>query len=287
MIVLLPPSEGKARPVAGSARRRGTPVRLDRLTLPGLLDARRTVLDAVVAASGRPDAHAVLKVPPTLADEVAANVGLPTAAARPVAEVYTGVLYDALDLTTLDPAARARANRSLLVQSAAFGPVAPTDRIPPYRLSMGVSLPGTGPLAGFWRDALDPVLPDLVGRQVVVDCRSSTYAAAWRPAGAVARRTVAVRVFTETDGVRTVVSHHAKHTRGLVTRWLLEAGAVRSVAQVRDVVAAAHRHVELVDLGRQGWLLDVVTTSPDGSDGSDGSDAVAVTTGGRSDQPGQ
>jgi cytoplasmic iron level regulating protein YaaA (DUF328/UPF0246 family) len=252
VIVLLPPSEGKA-----AAPRRGVPARLDRLTLPELADRRQQVLTALVTTSGRPDAAAVLKVGPGQAAEVAANVRVGETPARPAADVYTGVLYDALDLASLPATVRARAARSVLVQSALWGPVSLGDRIAPYRLSMGVSLPGLGPLAGYWRAVLDPVLPGLVGRQLVVDCRSATYAAAWRPRGEPARRTVAVRVWTETAGIRTVVSHQAKHTRGLVTRWLLRAGPVRTVRAVADVVGE-HLRCELVDLGRAGWALDVV-----------------------------
>ena len=46
---------------------------------------------------------------------------------------------------------------------------------------------------------------------LVVDCRSSTYAAAWAPPAA---NTVSVSVFQLRGGVRKVVSHFAKHTRG-------------------------------------------------------------------------
>ena len=67
------------------------------------------------------------------------------------------------------------------------------------------------------------MLAEAAGRGVVVDCRSSSYAAAWRPGPEVAARTVAVRVLREQDGARSVVSHMAKHTRGLVARALLQA----------------------------------------------------------------
>ena len=37
----------------------------------------------------------------------------------------------------------------------------PGDRITAYRLSMGSTLPGLGPLASVWRPALDQVLPEV------------------------------------------------------------------------------------------------------------------------------
>lgn len=207
MLVLLPPSESKA------GRSRGTSLDLASLSFPALTAAREQVLEAVATTSAADDAHAVLGVSPNLVDEVARNTVLTTAPAPPAAQVYTGVLYDALDLGDLTPGQRRRANRWLVVVSALFGAVRPTDRIPPYRLSMAVNLPGVGPLAGHWRPALDGELTAAAGTGLVVDCRSSTYAAAWTPTGETARRWVHVRVPGAT--------HMAKHTRGLVARHLL------------------------------------------------------------------
>lgn len=253
MLILLPPSEGKAPP-----RRRGTPLDLARLSHPELTGTRQELLTALAKASDQPDACTVLGVSAGLVDEVRRNTELLDQPTRPAAEVYTGVLYDALDFAGLTPAARRRANRSVLIQSALFGPIHLNDRIGPYRLSMGVALPGVGSVGAVWRSVLGPLLDEAAGRGPVIDCRSTTYATAWRPKAEVARRTVAVRVFTETNGKRSVVSHHAKHTRGLVTRWLLESDrSPRTVGAVAEVVAE-HVDCELVDLGTPGWALDVI-----------------------------
>ena len=161
------------------------------------------------------------------------------------------MLYDALDLASLDTAARRRANRWLVVVSALHGAVRPGDRITAYRLSMGATLPGLGPLASVWRPALDQVLPGVAGRGVVVDCRSAAYAAAWRPGADLASRWVQVRV----PGA----SHMAKHTRGLVARHLCEVGATpRTVPALCNAVAGAfdvclHEPVN----ARSPWVMDV------------------------------
>ncbi len=232
MRILLPPSEGKATPT------RGRPLALDALVLSELTDARRTVLDALITASGRPDACALLGVPESLAGQVAANVDLLTKPTLPAGRLYTGVLYDALDLGSLDAAARRRAGRSILISSAAFGVLRTGDRVPAYRCSMATSLPGVGPLARHWSAALRDVLPGALGRHVVVDLRSSTYAAAWRPTGALAELTVAVRVLRDDGGRRTVVSHLAKHTRGLVARHLLDTAAEpRNAEELAEALA--------------------------------------------------
>ncbi|GAA1432357.1 peroxide stress protein YaaA [Microlunatus lacustris] len=254
MLILLPPSEGKAAP-----RRRGRPVDLAALGLPELTATRAAVRDALVTASGAADALAVLGVGESLRPEVEQNMRLGSTPAAGALEVYTGVLYDALGFATLSPPAKRRAGRVLRVQSALWGPVGPADRITPYRLSMAVTLPALGPLGRVWRSVLPGPMAALAGDGVVVDCRSSAYAAAWTPTGDPARRLLSVRVFTEVAGRRTVVSHLAKHTRGQVARVLLEhPGRLATVADVAAAVAEDGHRCELVDHGRRGHSLDVL-----------------------------
>ncbi|MGL5850812.1 MAG: YaaA family protein, partial [Phycicoccus sp.] len=179
------------------------------------------------------------------------NLDLGILPSAPAADVYAGVLYDALGLASMDAAARRRANRWVVVVSALHGALRLRDRIAPYRLSMDVTLPGVGPLGAAWRPVLAEVLPGAAGRGVVVDCRSASYGAAWRPAGDLARRWVQVRV----PGT----SHLAKHTRGLVARRLCVAGAdVRSVPALAAAVGSAF-DVELHEPQRDTgpWVLDV------------------------------
>ena len=245
MLILLPPSESK------TGRDRGRPMDLARLSFPALTGTRERVAAALAQVSAQPDAAEALGVSANLSAELARNTVLGSAPALPAGRVYTGVLYDALGLGPLDPAARRRAHRRAVVVSALYGAVRPTDAIVPYRLSMGVNLPGVGPLAAAWRAQLASVLPEAAGRGVVVDCRSSTYAAAWTPAGELAQRWVQVRVPGAT--------HLAKHTRGLVARHLCQSGAdPRAVPALAEALAEAFE-VRLAEPARPGrpWLLDV------------------------------
>ncbi len=225
MLVLLPPSEGKAAP------REGTPVTPAGLSLPGLREARERVLAELVdLCRGDEDkAMDVLGLGPTQRGEIGRNAGLREAPAAPAAEVYTGVLYDALSPATLTPAARRRASSALLVFSGLWGAVGPDDEIPSYRCPVGVRLPGLGGLGAFWRGPMERALPAAAGDALVLDLRSAAYAAQWRPAGAVAGRTVTARVLQvrTVDGVdrRSVVSHFNKATKGRLVRALLESGA--------------------------------------------------------------
>lgn len=253
MLILLPPSEGKATPRPGKA------LDLAALSSPELTPARRAVLDALTVLcrdDEAPHAAEVLGLGPTQIGEVAHNTTLYDAATARADHLYTGVLYDALDLAGLDAAARRRATRMLLITSSVFGVVRPGDRIPSYRLAGGVNLPGLGPVAGHWRMHLPETMATIAGRSLVVDLRSSTYAAFWRPAKESADRVVTMRVLHEQNGKRSVVSHFNKATKGRLVRTLLESG---------DSPTRVEGFAELLaDLGwtveREGNRLDVIVT---------------------------
>jgi cytoplasmic iron level regulating protein YaaA (DUF328/UPF0246 family) len=242
VLILLPPSEGKAQ--EGSGPPAGA------LSFPTLDKARKRVLTALIRASKRRDALDVLGLTPGLAGELAKNLALKTAPALPAAELYTGVLYDSLGLGTLEGEARRRAEESILIFSGLWGVLRIGDRIPPYRLSMGVSLPPLGGLAAFWRPQVSTALDALPG--LVVDLRSATYAGAWQPG----ERSVTVRVFR--DGK--VVSHMAKATRGEIARALLQQDTTPATPEeLAKLLAELGYAVDLTAPPRPArqWTLDV------------------------------
>ncbi|MFG2622383.1 peroxide stress protein YaaA [Streptomyces sp. NPDC048507] len=263
MLVLLPPSEGKA---AGGS---GAPLEPGSLSLPGLAGARAAVLEELVELCSGDElkAREVLGLSDGLRGEVAKNAALRDAVARPAGEVYTGVLYDALGLAGLPAPARALAERSLLVFSGLWGAVRITDRIPSYRCSMGVKLPGLGALGAYWRTPMASVMPQAAGDGLVLDLRSSAYASAWKPKGELAGRTATVRVLHAqvVDGVekRSVVSHFNKATKGRLVRDLLLAGAVPgSPAELLTALRDLGYTVESEAPAKpsKAWSLDVVVS---------------------------
>ena len=257
MLILLPPSEGKTAP------RRGKPLDLASLSAPVLTDARSRMLESLVRLCRTEPATAAasLGLGPSQLDLVARNAVLDTAPTARADAIYTGVLYDALDLASLSPAARRRATSRVAVTSALFGLVRPGDRIPAYRLSGDAALPGLGSVAGTWRQALGPAVTDGMGRGLLVDLRSSTYAAFWRPTKELAPRIATVRVLHESAGRRTVVSHFNKATKGRIVRALLEDGAdPRTPQAVADVLTRLGWIVEVGERTSKGTQLDVVVS---------------------------
>jgi len=207
MKILLPPSETKHP--GGS----GAPLDLDGLALPGLRPEREAVVDALVALAGDPaQAQRVLKLSDRQAGEIEHNRMLRTAPTMPAADRYTGVLFDALDATSLAGPARRWLGAHVLIHSAPFGPIGALDRIPAYRLAAGTSLPGIRPLRRHWAEATSAALDD---GGFVLDLRSEAYVALGPIPDAVASEYV--RVVTPTGRA---LNHFNKKAKGELVRML-------------------------------------------------------------------
>jgi cytoplasmic iron level regulating protein YaaA (DUF328/UPF0246 family) len=213
MLILLPPSEGKNQP-AGKSK-----LNLTQLAFPReLLAIRSRQLTKPLATA--PSAKAI--------------------------DVYSGVLYQALDWGSLSPTAKARGDKSLLIVSAIFGVLRPSDVIPNYKAKIKSS---------DWKAVLKPVL-DGLDADLIVDCRSSTYAGVWQSPP---DRTVAVRVFKKEKGKISVITHLSKKYRGELTRVLLKAGKVPKTPE--DLLAIAEKNFEcklIRPSGNLPWYLDLI-----------------------------
>jgi hypothetical protein len=233
--ILLPPSEGKTPPSEGA------PLDLAELPFGGLTKTRERLLD-VLSRLTFPRALKYLDIGPGLTEEATRNLTLREAPAAPAHEVYTGVLYEHLGLGTLP-------GENVLIASALWGFVRPSDRIPAYRLSMGSTLPRIPSLPAVWRDPLRKAIPDT---GLIVDMRSGSYAAAWKPKQATV---VGVRAFVAGK----TVSHMVKATRGDVARILLSVSSPPETPEdVASLVRQAGLSVELSGSGRS-WFLDINT----------------------------
>ncbi|GGV25302.1 YaaA family protein [Paenarthrobacter nicotinovorans] len=254
MLILLPPSEGKTPALKGPA------IEWESLSFPELNPYRAKVLEALGTVSAHEDALALLGVGASLRDDVERNTRLHAEPAAPAHQVYSGVLYDALGFKSMTPAQRRKATESILVVSALWGAIGFGDHVPAYRLSMGTALPDVGRLASYWKPQLNAALAQRVDGELLVDCRSSTYAAAWAPPAA---QTVNVNVFNEANGKRTVVSHFAKHTRGELARHLLtRRGKAPETPDQLLKAASEIRTAELVEgTARKPHALNIILSN--------------------------
>ncbi len=292
MRILLPPSAGK------TTKESTNHLQLEKLwQAEHLTQTRRQLIDDVQNTALLADAAQIFKLGPKNAHEISQNLEIYDAPALAAWQLYDGVLYEAAKFAQIfsygacaqdgqgqgqgnqpqgsgqSQGGQSQADQSqglqrqleelTLVFSALFGPVRLTDLITPHRLSGSVKLPGQGSVASIWSKALKELLTQQLSGHVVVDLRSSEYGAMYRPAcgGECLTLNIAVAKVNPATGKRSVVSHWAKHTRGLLAGALLRAVAGGQLAasdgdvdEILQVAAGLEgvKEVEITPLDARG-----------------------------------
>ena len=223
---------------------------------------RERILEALIKVSKGPRSRArtILGISERLDHEIDRNVEARQAPCAPAGEIYTGVLYDALDWSTLTAAQRKRAGSRVAIASALFGLLRPTDVIPAYRLSADTTLPAIGTLRSAWSTVVPDAIRHTAKRGVILDLRSSAYVNLGPVPTDLAERTAVARVLLQKGSKRVVVSHHNKATKGRLVRSLLGAGRITSIPDLAGALGEAGYRVEL-NPGRNDstpWSVDVI-----------------------------
>ena len=276
MRILLPPSAGKTTKESTNHLQLEKLWQAEHLTQP-----RRQLIDDVQNTALLADAAQIFKLGPKNAHEISQNLEIYDAPALAAWQLYDGVLYEAAKFAQIfsygacaqDGQGQGQGNQPqggqgqleelTLVFSALFGPVRLTDLITPHRLSGSVKLPGQGSVASIWSKALKELLTQQLSGHVVVDLRSAEYGAMYRPTRGsdCLLLNIGVAKVNPATGKRSVVSHWAKHTRGLLAGALLEAvaggqlsGSEGDVDEILQVAAGLEgvKEVEITPLDARG-----------------------------------
>ena len=97
---------------------------------------------------------------------------------------------------------------------------------------------------------------DLIKCPIIVDCRSSTYKTVWKSPVEI---TVEIKVSTVVDGVRTVITHMSKKTRGEIARWLLQSRSIpKSPEDLYAIVSEKYPCALTPSNGVDPWVLEVI-----------------------------
>ena len=163
----------------------------------------------------------------------------------PAIQVYTGVLYAALGWARLNKAQQKVGHASIAIISAKYGVLRPMDPIRPYKEKID-----NKKMAAQVAQALDGAESELI-----IDCRSSTYQTVWQSPIAI---TVEIKVFTRIDGVKKVITHMSKKTRGEVTHEILKATQIPKNPEGLRAIVAQTFECELISGDEKNpWTLEV------------------------------
>ena len=168
-----------------------------------------------------------------------------SASPGPAIEVYMGVLYAALGWARLNKAQQKLGQSCIAIISAKYGVVRPMDPIAPYKEKIN-------------NKKMSPQVAQALGEaetELIIDCRSSTYQTVWQSPVAI---TVEIKVFTRVAGVKKVITHMSKKTRGEVTHEILKANQVPKTPQELQIIVAQKFECEIIEGNKKNpWVLEV------------------------------
>jgi cytoplasmic iron level regulating protein YaaA (DUF328/UPF0246 family) len=243
MIFLLPPSETKE---PGGKK-------MAKVLSHKELDKTRKVLQqALLDICKTPSlAGKALKLGPKQSGEIQVNLDLANPKCLPALDRYTGTLYDALKAGGVTSAMRARASKTVFIQSSLFGLISAGNQIPNYRFSAGAKIPGLN-LKKLWQEAHETVWPKH-SKEIVIDMRSNSYAELAPVPEGLSCYTLDV-VLEDKKGKRTRLNHFNKQAKGQFLRTaLMISPAPRTVEDLKTVAKLANLKLEV--LGKKLLLI--------------------------------
>ncbi|VFQ46368.1 peroxide stress protein yaaa [Desulfoluna butyratoxydans] len=160
----------------------------------------------------------------------------------PALFAYQGDAYQGLDAESLSAEDVAWAQGQLRILSGLYGALSPMTGVEPYRLEMGLSLPGFGVLSGWWKQVVTEHLAALMpSGGALLNLASGEYAKAVdKKAIRKEGRFVDVAFKERSGDTLKAVAIHAKRARGAMARWIIE-NRIADVAEVKGFDGSGYR----------------------------------------------
>ncbi len=96
---------------------------------------------------------------------------------------------------------------------------------------------------------------DVLTPSLIIDCRSSTYQTVWQSP---IEKTVEIKVFTNVESEKKVITHMSKKTRGEVTRHILQSSFVpQTPQQLYEIVSNGFTCTLIEATAKEPWILEV------------------------------
>ena len=147
---------------------------------------------------------------------------------------YVGVAFEALDYENLKQKEQKYVDKNVLLFSNLFGVLKASDLIPDYKYKQGSQLPNFD-VEKFYKENLKDLLDDYLGDEVV-DLRAVYYDKFYKPSAS----TITFKFLKNGK----VVSHWAKHYRGLVVQAMAQ-NNITSFAELSNMPISGLKLVEI------------------------------------------
>ena len=182
-----------------------------------------------------------------LEEAIRLNRGIRLSKAMPARELYTGIMYQAIEYKTLGKEEKKRFDRQVLIFTGLFGLVRPTDRLPPYKLKMNSNIGGMiGKITNYWRQPVSEILRQELRGKVVWDFLPDQHRRVWDGSGEIKachQVKFVKRVIRSGVAEWKTISHHSKALKGALIRHLLSKDATTPRA-LRDFTHPDGYHYE-------------------------------------------
>lgn len=226
-VLLIPPSESKAAP-PGNGMAFANARKTKRTNYFRELEPHRETLygalESVLARTGGWEDIFEVRGQ-ALEEALRLNRSFRDSTTLPARELYTGIMYQAIDLKKLKKAERDLFDRQALIMSAMFGLLRPSDRIPPYKLKMGANLGNVvGKVSNYWRRPVSEILRRELKGKVVWNFLPDQYRRVWDQSGEIVachQVKFVKRVIRSGVAEWKTISHHSKSLKGALIRHLL------------------------------------------------------------------
>lgn len=153
---------------------------------------------------------------------------------RPAIYAFDGDVYTGLDAYTMDKKSVDFAQKHLRILSGLYGVLNPLDRIHPYRLEMGTSLPvgEKKNLYQYWGNTVvDMLNGEMSEKDVLINLASEEYFKVI-PVKALNAQLITPVFYDYKNGKYKIISFFAKKARGMMARYIID-NRIRKVSDIK------------------------------------------------------
>lgn len=158
---------------------------------------------------------------------------------------YQGVAYNALKYALLDKNAQKWIDENVLIFSNLFGPVLAGDYLPLYKLKQGERLEGVA-LESFYKKHFSKAIDEWLKDNDVLDLRAGFYTKFYT----LKQPYISFKFIKDNK----VVSHYAKHYRGIALKEIAKAG-VKNADELMELKIDGLSLVELLKTGSNTQIV--------------------------------